>query len=351
FNVKRPGDKSVSLTQPVGNVVWEAGAANLVKWSTDGTVLTDKVDIVLISPTNAYSSLALATANDGSESVTLSSGLTPGTYTLFLRLTGTSINSQYAYVTIVAEGEEDTPFISSISPATGATSTEVTVKGSGFTSSNTLKFGTYTIGTNLASSDNGTEINFVVPATITTTGGMPIVVSNANGTSNPVTFALVNSWSVGNDDDDDEDPVETKIEVTSPDTGSKSWILGTTQNITWTSSPQTGAAAKVNIRLINQDTNQISDINLGATNNGTYTWTVGNLANGSKAAVGKYKFRVCPVGLGDCDRSDYAFKIVSSTTTTDPNAKTTFSGTSGLAATASVLQSLINQLNNLLQSR
>ncbi len=351
FNVKRPGDKSVSLTQPVGNVIWETGEANLIKWTTDPLNLTDKVDIILVNPSNVHTSLASATTNDGSESVTLAANTTPGTYTLFLRLTGTSINSQYAYITVQAEGDEDAPFITSISPTTGATSTEVTVKGMGFTSSNTLKFGTYTIGTNLASSDNGTEINFVVPATITTTGAMPIVVSNANGTSNSVTFALVNSWNVGNDDDDDEDPIETKIEVTSPSTNNDPWTLGTIRNITWQSSPETGAASTVNIRLINIETNQVSDIKLGAPNTETYSWKVGELAYGAVAPVGKYKFRVCPVGLGDCDRGSDNVKLISSTTTTDPNAKTSLNGSSGLAATASVLQSLINQLNNLLQSR
>lgn len=341
FNIKKPGEKSISLTQPVGNVVWQKGEANLVKWTASSTVVTDKVDIILVSPTNVYSSLASATTNDGSESVTLSSNLAAGTYTLFLRLTGTSINSQYAYVTVTAEGEEDAPFISSISPTTGATSTEVTVKGTGFTSSNTLKFGTYTIGTNLASSDNGTEIDFVVPTTITTTGAMPIVVSNANGTSNPVTFALVNSWTLGNDDDDDEEPIETKIEVTSPTTNNYPWTLGTTKNITWDSTPETGAATKVNIRLINVDTNQVSDIRLQAPNTETYAWKVGELANGSTAAVGKYKLRVCPVGLGDCDRSDNNIKIVAATT-----------AQAGLTASAAAsLQVLIEQLNQLLRAR
>lgn len=341
FNIKKPGEQSITLTQPVGNVIWEKGVANLIKWTMSPTNSNSKVDIMIISPTNVYDSLALATTNDGSESVTLPSNLAAGTYTLFLRLTGTSINSQYAYVTVTAEGEEDAPFISSISPTTGATSTEVTVNGTGFTSSNTLKFGTYTIGTNLASSDNGTEIDFVVPTTITTTGAMPIVVSNANGTSNPVTFALVNSWTLGNDDDDDEEPIETKIEVTSPTTNNDPWTLGTTKNITWDSTPETGAATKVNIRLINIDTNQVSDIRLQAPNTETYAWKVGELANGSTAAVGKYKLRVCPVGLGDCDRSDNNIKIVAATT-----------AQAGLTASAAAsLQVLIEQLNQLLRAR
>lgn len=339
FNIKRPGEKSLSLTQPTGNVVWEKGEDVTIKWTSGNTVATDKVDIVLVSPSAVYSNLVAATANDGEQEIEVPESLVAGTHTLFLRLTGTSINSQYSYVTIQAEGEEDAPFISSLSPSKGATTTEVVVNGSGFTDSNTLKFGTYTIGTNLVSAESGTKISFVVPASIPTVGNYAVVVSNDNGTSNSVNFTVVKAGDEG----EPPAPVETKIEVTAPSTNNEPWTIGATKDITWESTPTTGAATKVNIRLINVDTNQVQDIKLNADNNESYSWKVGELANGTTAAAGKYKFRVCPVGLGDCDRGDNNVKIV---------AAASASAQTGLTASAAAsLQLLIEQLNQLLRAR
>src|SRR5262249_27038825 len=98
------------------------------------------------------------------------------------------------------------PFVTTVSPASGAVGTEVVVTGGGFTAStNTLKFGPGYIN-GLASGD-GTSLHFTVPEghnlcgptsgpcaggayPRVTSGSYSVLVLNENGTSNSVTFTV-----------------------------------------------------------------------------------------------------------------------------------------------------------------
>lgn len=354
FNVKRPGDPSITLTSPDSNIIWATSTAKTVTWSTVNASSTDKVDIILITPGQAYIPLmgSAGTPNDGSQSVTLPDNLLPGTYHLFLRLTrGATLADSNQVQVIINEPAQPvgSPFITGLSPVKGATGTPVLISGNNFfleqsvqtflpPAANSILFDGKVLATNV------TLVNGKLPFTIpddVTPGLKAVAVKRGSVSSNTVYFEVL-QYPV-------QPSVTTIIDITAPNTNNEPWTLGTTKSITWESTPATGAATKVNIRLINVETNQVQDIKLGADNTESYSWKVGELAGGGTAAVGRYKFRVCPVGLGNCDRGDYNVKLVAPTT--DPNAKTSLNGSSELAATASVLQGLINQLNILLRSR
>ncbi len=125
----------------------------------------------------------------------------------------------------VTEGNinQQAPIISSINPIRGTVGTQVVILGTAFTDSNTIKFGSYTVGTNPAygtgacfsgnSCSNFQNLTFTVPqyaglycapgmscaaiAAQITPGVFPVTVINANGTSNSVNFTVTSTSSTG----------------------------------------------------------------------------------------------------------------------------------------------------------
>ena len=100
------------------------------------------------------------------------------------------------------------------------------------------------------------------------------------------------------------------LEVTSPN-GGENWQLGSTRNITWNAA---GIPGQVWLSLFKDGTN-LGAIkgNLDASA-GSYTWTVGNLANGTTVSAGSgYTVRVKEQGGGLQDFSDASFTISDTT--------------------------------------
>ncbi|MEK7650731.1 MAG: peptidoglycan-binding protein [Patescibacteria group bacterium] len=112
----------------------------------------------------------------------------------------------------ITSGVTQSPAISALSPASAAVGAQVTITGSGFTSSgNKIKFGDLNTELNpsysLNSTNNGTTLTFTVPTSryyacsagnppclvaqyLTPPGVYPVSVTNANGTSNTVNFTV-----------------------------------------------------------------------------------------------------------------------------------------------------------------
>jgi hypothetical protein len=266
--------------------------------------------------------------------------LSAGNYrlTLGVKVNGFETQSTQAVNVVVpmSGGSTFSPFIRSISPLSAATGTGLTINGDSFTAyDNVVSFA----GTNMASSSsNNGQIMLTVPDLAP--AAYAVKVTNANGISNAVSFNILSTPIVT--------PVPTVITVTTPaGETTEEWVAGTLHPITWTSVPVkgSGGVSTVNIRLVDVTTNLIQDAALYVPNTGSYSWQVGKLANGG-SVTGKFRIRVCPVGLGDCDKGNKSIKILSAT-----GAKTSDANNIQLASTAAVLQGLVEQLNSLLRLR
>lgn len=103
-------------------------------------------------------------------------------------------------------GGQTQPHITSILPTSGTVATYVTISGSGFTSDNTIAFGGGVL-LHMPGSKRGTVITFIVPDSLnpacyysepmcliairqTTPGNYDVYVTNANGTSNSMSFTV-----------------------------------------------------------------------------------------------------------------------------------------------------------------
>ncbi len=340
FNVKRPLASTITLTAPLSNQIWATSTPYTVEWTSLNTAITDKTEIILITPGSEYIPLAggvAGTPNDGSQSVSLPAHLMPGTYLLFVRVTnsGQVVNSTQVQIVIPEFNRPvNTPFINSLNPISGLVGSSVVITGTSFTSdSNVVSFGTTALGTVVSA--NGI-ITITVPNVAV--GAYQIKVTNGNGISNLVAFnVLAAAPNV---------PISTAITITSPvgDTVEE-WVANSIKTITWDTVPTVanGGASKVNVKLVDPLTNVTYTIAFQITNTGSFTWQAGKLTDGS-SVTGKYRIRVCPVGLGECDRSNKNIKIVAATTAVSVD-------NPQLASTAAVLQALIEQLNALLRLR
>lgn len=125
-----------------------------------------------------------------------------------------------AAVTVYGDVQNQAPTISSISPSSGIVGSNVTITGTGFTSTgNKIKFGNLGSENNPAYSlnSNGTSITFPVPSSnyfacwytipackvmtyLTQPGKYEVSVINANGTSNTMIFTVVSAIGISNTD-------------------------------------------------------------------------------------------------------------------------------------------------------
>jgi hypothetical protein len=341
FTIRKPGAPSITMTNPTLNQQWATSSSQTVTWTTTNAGSADQVDILLMSnATNEQWSLGRV-ANDGTETVTVLGTLAPGSYTLMLRVTvgGNIANSITVQIVIPTPTSEPVtpPFIQSVTPSSGLAGSPVVIVGLNFLENNNqLVFGTSTLS-NLSAIDGRITVN--VPGLSTGLHGLRV--TNTNGNSNTVNFIVTAPMP-----NQPTPTATTTIVVTYPN-GGETLTIGATSNITWTSNPTSsnGGATAVNIRVIHNDTNLTQDIAKNVPNSGTYAWSVGRLADGSILAAGnKYRIRICPVTAGDCDKSDNNVILVSGTA-----GKTSDAGNPQLAATAVVLNHLLEQLNALLR--
>lgn len=336
---------SINLLTPAVNQLWATSSSNTVTWGTVNASSSDQVEIRLIPVGNTLDSLVNSTLiassiNDGIESIKIPDTLAAGNYRLVLKLTSggvTFTSPQMINIVVPAPGNvASAPFINSLSTYSAATGTSLTINGLYFvTGDNVISFA----GTNVATSSatNG-QITITVPNLAA--GNYAIKVANANGISNAVNFTILSAPIVT--------PVATVITVTTPSSDTvEEWVAGTLHPITWTSSPtkDNGGVSTVNIRLVDPVTNLVQDLALYVPNTGSYSWQVGKLASGV-SVTGRYRIRVCPVGLGDCDKGNKNIKIVPAS-----GAKVSEGSTLQVASTAAVLQGLVEQLNGLLRLR
>ncbi|MDO8504676.1 MAG: IPT/TIG domain-containing protein [Candidatus Liptonbacteria bacterium] len=289
-----------------------------------------------------------------------------------------------------------TVMIYGISPESGSVGAQVTIKGRGFTATdNTVNFGRGAItglpatyaGTNCTNDAcmNSTVTNpqsdiaiaaysfitFTVPeslspvcppsvsslpvpcpalAQMVTPGTYPVSVTNSNGTSNGVKFAVTGAT----------DPARS-ITVLSPN-GGETWTKGTTQTISWQDNapvpmcpagaacapsapkfydiqlapyyqPCTGNVCPMTMMYPYRSAYTIVN---GVTGS-SYSWSVGQVVStattpegltNNAAPEGSYTIQICQSGTAVCDSSDTYFRVVRGA---DTNLPPVISGVSGPA--------------------
>ena len=345
FRIQSPLAPTVTLLSPSVNQIWATSSQNTITWSSTNALSSDQVEIRLTPIGNTLtlvgSTLVGSSLNDGTETIKVPGTMASGSYRLVLSLTsgGQTVNSAQVVNIVVPSPDTATyaPFINSLSTYSAATGTSLVINGLNFTAyNNQVSFA----GTNVASSSatNG-QITIKVPDL--SAGSYAIKVTNDNGISNAVNFTVLAAPITT--------PVATVINVLTPAADSvEEWVAGTSKTILWSSTPtkDNGGASAVNIRLVDPVTNLIQDVAYNVPNTGSYTWVIGKLANGT-SITGKYRIRICPIGLGDCDRGNKNIKIVPATS----NGKVSDASKLQMAATAATLQGLIEQLNGLLRLR
>ncbi len=140
-------------------------------------------------------------------------GILPGKYQVRICPAGATTNCDSSNNPFtITSGVTQSPAISALSPISAAVGAQVTITGSGFTSSgNKIKFGDLATelnpGYSLNSTNNGTTLTFTVPTSryyacsagnppclvaqyLTPPGVYPVSVTNANGMSNTVNFTV-----------------------------------------------------------------------------------------------------------------------------------------------------------------
>jgi hypothetical protein len=217
----------------------------------------------------------------------------PGTYTVIFTASDNNGHSNSASATVVVGGNGSgcsnyssssyyggyycgAPTISSISQSQGLVGTQITITGTGFTSSNIVHFG---VGGSMSvpSYNNGTTIYYTIPSSVSacdviqtfavctmmvqqvTAGNYPIYVSNTNGQSSTVYFT-VSGGSQSN-----------ALQVTSPVQGS-TYYRGQDMTIAWSSNTYTSAS--VTLDLYSTQGTNIGTIAISGLPVGSYTWHI-----------------------------------------------------------------------------
>lgn len=129
--------------------------------------------------------------------------------------------------------------ITSLSPASGVPGTEVTLSGSGFGSSTSVRFDGATVSTSTVQSDS--SITFTVPSNIAA-GSYPVWVTTDNGTSNKVQFNVTA-------------PVTGRLSVNGIDAPS---TLEAGETGTWTVHAQTNLSGSLHYSVVWGDENMMA---------------------------------------------------------------------------------------------
>jgi hypothetical protein len=234
FTITRVTQNSgISVISPNGGESWPIGSTKAISWNSTNATQGSWVALLLNKSGGEYSVIAQNLPTTGSYNWTVPKfscfggdacgELLPGSYVVTARLyTGPTLcigycapgtqptqlaSSASGPFNITSASTLTKPVISSITPSSGSAGTTVTIKGSDFTSNNSVKFtyATFSYINNLNSAD-GTTITFKLPSALSACGygttfciqsalsldvGSHLVsVINANGTSNLKSFSV-----------------------------------------------------------------------------------------------------------------------------------------------------------------
>lgn len=226
-----------------------------------------------------------------------------------------SIVGDVATVTIIPP-PSIIPTLSALSPSSGPVELQVTLQGTGFTSTgNTVRIGGVTV--NNLSAPSGT-ILFTVPSSLAA-GVYPVSVANVNGTSNTVPFTVTTTPPPP----PPPPSVSPTLSLISPKSGD-TLTKGSTLNISWQCVTSCSGPLSYDIKLIACGSFACTPASMRiyfiAKNIPTtlYSWNVGRvIVQGdivsSTVPDGAYRLQVCVAGSTTCDTSNTTLTLISNT--------------------------------------
>ena len=297
---------SITITAPNGGENWIVGSSHNITWTSSGTVGNVKIQYS-INNGGSWTDITASTANDGIYNWAVPDN--PSNNCLIRIIDTDSYPSDVsdAVFSII------TPSITLTSPNGGENwqlgSTQmITWNATGITGNVWLSL--FKDGANIGAIKGNLDAS--VGSYTWTVGNLADGTTVSAGSGYTV---RVKKQGGGAEDFSNASFTIYDLEVTSPN-GGENWELGSTQMITWNAS---GITELVWLSLFKDGAN-IGSIkgNLDASA-GTYTWTVGNLADGTMVSPGSgYTIRVRVQGGGAEDFSNASFTI-SGLEVTSPN--------------------------------
>jgi hypothetical protein len=308
-------DASLTLASPNGGETWPYSTQKTITWTSSG--LTGNVKLVLYQNGTKVGSIAVdIPVTQGSYDWTVGNydGGTASPGTGYVVRIKSMVNTAYYDDSDASFTIAPPPSVTISSPNGGENWTHGTTKTITWTSSG------LTGNVKLDLYRNGTDIGCIAVNIPVTQGSYDWTAGNYDGgTASPGTGYAVRVKSMENTayyDDSDASFIISGLVLTSPN-GGENWAHGVQETITWTSCGITG-----NVKLVlYQNGNNIGGIafNIPITQ-GNYTWTTGNLADGTTVSPGTgYSIRVKSMeNTAYYDDSNGSFAI-SSLTLTSPN--------------------------------
>jgi len=323
---------SVTVTSPNGGEQWKIGETHNILWNGTNIPSNGKINIQLQGPSADY--LFSDVNNSGSVSWTIPTTIQPGSYKIriFCGQTGTdrycspdgSINSNpnsedfsngnftiNSSATPVQPATQ--PSISYITPTSGGPGNIITIYGSNFVPSTTVKIMKdgfmYTNLSNVYVSPTELQVTIDNTFFVNMDAGVTyqFVAANSNGTSNSANFTLTSSSQPT------QPTNQASITVTSPN-GGETLKAGTYYNIKW-STTGLSSNATIHVQLQNDDLRAGGRSLVETKNVGSYNW----LVTPYEADLNNHNyFRIEVIveenNITKFDESDNYFSIVAATT-------------------------------------
>ncbi len=261
-------NQSLTVTSPNGGESFEGGSIQNISWSSSGNISSVKLEY---STNNGatFTEIVNSTPNDGSHTWTVPFiNTTQGVIKISDAADGTPTDVSNSVFSIV------TPGLTMIFPngseiLTGGSTESITWNSTGNISSVNLEYsanngGTWTVI--VTSAPNTGSFNWLVPA-INTTQGLLRIADAADGNPTDVSNSVFT--------------IDTQsLTLTAPN-GSESWLAGSVQNITWTS---TGSIQAVKLEYSIDSGGVWTEIIDSTPNDGSHSWGV-PIINSSTALI------------------------------------------------------------------
>lgn len=261
FTISTSSTPSITVTAPNGGETWLVGDANNITWTSLNLAENVKIELNRSYPSVTWETITASTANTGSYSWTVS-GLT--TATARVRISGTVqttvSDTSNANFTIGVRS------LTVTAPNGGETWLTGDVNSITWTSSNLAE----NVKIELNRSYPGATWETIIASTPNTSSYAWAVTAPTSSASR-VRISGVTHTAVGDTSNANFTIGTRTVAVTSPN-GGEIWSIGTSQNLTWTSSNLTGA--------VTLDLNRTypaggwENIATGVANSGSYAWTV-----------------------------------------------------------------------------
>jgi len=281
---------AITVTAPNGGETWTVGTTQTVTWTSQGSVGNVNIDLSTDGGTN-WTNLVSNTANDGSEAIPV-----PNTPSTQCRIRvqepdGSPTDTSDSNFTITAPPQ---PTITVTSPNGGETWTAGTTQTVAWTSQGSVGNANIDLST-----DGGTNWTTLVSNTAND-GSEAIPVPNTPSTQCRIRVQEPDGSPTDTSDSNFTISAPPSITVTAPN-GGETWIVGTTQTVTWTSQGITGT---INIDLSTDGGSTWQNLAAGITDDGSEAVTVPDVPSTT------CRIKVSEADGTPSDTSDADFSII-----------------------------------------